>query len=489
MRCIHSILPILAASGLLVLVLYSTQFSTVDTPENFRRAVEQYVLDGRKQVRSYAARVEANLNESLVKLFDDLDKNHDGCVDQTEFHGRTLNVLATVHSIELPKMGLPNELPSVEYSVSIARRVVGLQFLFLVVLFIVENVRVVVFPKSLSLKCGPVDWNAQPSHCTLDKAMRYDTPSTPYEKLKFLFFVISGVLFLRIALTIVFFIAGILLVNLSVIGGRSRATHPRWFWCCTIGVKLFGYLALASMGFYHIRVVGKRAPQSETKLLIGNHICMIEVIALYLLADMPSFVSRVENLTLPLFRGLAAASDAVIVDRDAAASRSKTLDAIRKRANDSNATQLLIFPEGTCANQLALFQFKKGAFEPGVPVQMVCFRFPYKHFNAAWTGRASGGNDAWDLLLRLWSQFVNRLEVRFLPVYIPSDAERADPVRYAKHCQQVMADIVGCDTSDAQFANYVDAAKEFNRRNIVNGDSNATTPRSVGHADESRKSQ
>jgi hypothetical protein len=201
---------------------------------------------------------------------------------------------------------------------------------------------------------------------------------------------------------------------------------------------------------------------------------------MYLLANIPSFVSRVENLTIPLFRGVVAASDAVVVDRDAAASRTKTLDAIKRRASDEHATQLLIFPEGTCDNQLTLFQFKKGAFEPGEPVQLVCFRFPYKHFNPAWTGRAVGGNDAWDLLLRMWSQFFNRLEVRFLPVYFPSEEEKRDPILYAKNCQNIMAKVLGCKTSDATYADYVDAYKRFTKKNVVNADSNVVTPRKEG---------
>jgi lysophosphatidylcholine acyltransferase / lyso-PAF acetyltransferase len=415
----------------------------------------------------------------LQRMFEDLDKNGDDCIDRTEFQGKALNALATMRGIDLPSLpALPN-LPDVKTSVGWVQWIVWLQFLFLVALFIIEHVRVVVFDPPFSISTGPVDWNATPPHATIQEALHYDTPLTRYEKFKQMLFLFSGVLFLRIALTVIFFTIGILFVNLSVVGGRSRTANPTWFKLCSFGVRVFGYLGLASMGFYCIRVAGQRASRTETKLLVGNHICMIEVVALFLLANIPSFVSRVENLSLPLFRGLAQASDAVVVDRDAASSRTKTLEAIKKRSTDPQATQLLIFPEGTCSNQLTLFQFKKGAFEPGVPVQLVCFHYPYQHFNPAWTGRACGGNDAWDLLLRMWSQFVNRLEVRFLPVYTPTAEECRDPIAFAKHCQQIIASVVHAGSSEASFANYTEALKRFNKRSVVNaGDSNENTPRS-----------
>lgn len=473
-----SYLPLVLAIVVLFLVAQELQTPHHPSSELLRATLKQYSDEGKTRIDLYAKLLESRLDQSLQRMFEDLDKNGDACIDRTEFHGRALNALATVRGIDLPSLALP-ALPDVETSVGWVQRVVWLQFLCLVALFIIENIRVVVFDPPFSIHTGPVDWGAKPLRASIQEAMHYDTPLTRYEKLKQFLFIVTGVLFLRIALTVVFFTIGVLFVNLSVLGGRSRTANPVWFQLCTIGVKVFGYLALASLGFYCIRVAGQRAPRTETKLLVGNHICMIEVVALYLLANIPSFVSRVENLSIPLFRGLATASDAVVVDRDAASSRTKTLEAIKKRSRDPQATQLLIFPEGTCSNQLTLFQFKKGAFEPGVPVQLVCFHYPYKHFNPAWTGRACGGNDAWDLLLRMWSQFVNRLEVRFLPVYTPTAEECSDPIAFAKHCQEIIASVVRANPSEASFANYVEASKRFNKHSVVNAaDSNENTPRS-----------
>ena len=79
----------------------------------------------------------------------------------------------------------------------------------------------------------------------------------------------------------------------------------------------------------------------------------------------PSFVSRVENLSIPLFTGIVRAVDAILVDTK---NKIKPLDEIKRRALDPTAPQVMIFPEGTCGNSNVLFRFNKGPFSLGKPV-------------------------------------------------------------------------------------------------------------------------
>ena len=475
------LLPLLLSVCVLVVVIHTTMG---DEGDDFRatlmHSLNTYGDQAAQRYSDYSNVVERRLNESLRRMFDQLDKNGDGFIEMSEFKGLSLNVLAAVRSIELPELPKIDpypQMPTVAGSFSFVRRVIVIQFLFLVCMFIAEHVRVIFFSPPLHVNMDPIQWeNAKAPFADVTEALRYDTPLTLYERLKIAFFLLSGVFFLRLFMVIAFLGLGVLCVNLSVVGGRRRDVNTLWCSFFHFWTRVFGYLALASMGFYHIRVRGQRATRAEAKIFVANHVCVAEVIALFLLGDLPAFVSRVENLTLPLFRGLVTATEAIVVDRDAASSRTKTLQEIARRANDPNAAQLMIFPEGTCSNQRTLFTFKKGAFEPGVPVQLVCFKYPYNHFNAAWTGRPCGGNDAFDLLLRLLCQFVNRMEVRFLPVYHPTDLEREDPVAYASHCQTVMANVVGAKVSDATFADYVAAAKRYNRGHVINSDSNTPAP-------------
>ena len=66
--------------------------------------------------------------------------------------------------------------------------------------------------------------------------------------------------------------------------------------------------------------------------------------------------------------------------------------------------QVAIFPEGTCNNQRGLNVFKAGAFLPGVPVQPVVFRFPWRYMDPCYV--RDGPNLAW-LAIRLMSQVYN----------------------------------------------------------------------------------
>ena len=83
--------------------------------------------------------------------------------------------------------------------------------------------------------------------------------------------------------------------------------------------------------------------------------------------------------------------------------------------------QVLIFPEGTCANQQALVCFKTGAFIPGRPVQPVAIRFPVGMVDPCWV---CAGPDIGELMLRLMAQPYQPCELIYLPVYHPSDEEK-----------------------------------------------------------------
>ena len=62
----------------------------------------------------------------------------------------------------------------------------------------------------------------------------------------------------------------------------------------------------------------------------------------------------------------------IYVARDNPASRRECTDEILRRAQDSGAgwPKILIFPEATTTSREVLLHFKKGAFLPGVPVQV-----------------------------------------------------------------------------------------------------------------------
>jgi hypothetical protein len=65
--------------------------------------------------------------------------------------------------------------------------------------------------------------------------------------------------------------------------------------------------------------------------------------------------------------------------------------------------------------------FKQGAFEPRLPIQPVYIRYPHMFCDPAFVGPSMG-----KIALQVMCQFVNFVEIEFLPVYDPNNEEQKD---------------------------------------------------------------
>jgi len=136
----------------------------------------------------------------------------------------------------------------------------------------------------------------------------------------------------------------------------------------------------------------------------------------------------------------------VYVSREDPNSRQNTIKEIVRRALSKGAwPQVLLFPEGTCTNRTCLIQFKPGAFYPGAPVQPVVVRYPNRLDTVTWTWEGPG---ALKILWLTLTQLISYCEIEYLPVYHPSEAERADPRLYASNVRSVMAAALGIPVTD-----------------------------------------
>jgi len=103
---------------------------------------------------------------------------------------------------------------------------------------------------------------------------------------------------------------------------------------------------------------------------------------------------------------------------------------------------LLIYPEGSTTNGQFIGLFKIGAFMPGLPVQPVVIRNRHIFF----TPSPIVGTKFF--VLRMLAQFVQYMEVEYLPVYVPSEEEKKDPVLYANNVREIMAQALNMGLSD-----------------------------------------
>jgi len=202
-------------------------------------------------------------------------------------------------------------------------------------------------------------------------------------------------------------------------------------------------LIMFVFGFYWIDVKGKVAPTTVAPVMVlAPHSTFLDTFLAASLTGKFAGLGKKEARNTPLFGTLSIAYQIIPVDREDPNGRKKALDEFIRRAQsqDGRWPRFAVFPEGTCTNRTALIQFKKGAFAPGVPVQPVIFKWPFRFFDPTWT---SSGPSRFLMILRLLSQIYNRASVEFLDVYSPSDEEKADSELYAENVRKVMAEALG----------------------------------------------
>eukprot|EP01061_Rhynchopus_euleeides_P048008 TRINITY_DN9977_c0_g1_i3.p1 TRINITY_DN9977_c0_g1~~TRINITY_DN9977_c0_g1_i3.p1 ORF type:complete len:547 (+),score=242.74 TRINITY_DN9977_c0_g1_i3:89-1729(+) len=439
-----------------------------------------------------ADRVNASLNAAMRELFEELDSNHDGVIEYSEFIGMTLNTWAAFRSLDLalksrlqlptfrslrasirtaieqnfPDIPFPDELRILAQEVGWWQtvRLAGWWYLFFLfyiqcVLCMYENVTAFLGLRPFVYRDKTQkDVDGVPKIPKIS-CLLYDAPlDNWYEKSKVILMTVSGMAVLRLIQAIVFTTIGMLSVNIAM-----TIPSKLWkdFWLGWV-VRFCIQALLFSLGYYRVGMEGKVCDKSEAKILVGNHMAVVEIIVMFGLS-FPSFISAVENEAVPLFSGVVRACNAILVDRLDKDSKRKTMEEIKRRCGDPDAPQLMIFPEGTLNNQKALFTFKPGAFEPGMPVQPVIFKIPFSHFNPCWTGEATGGNEVGEVLWRCVSQFVNRLEVKVLPVYHPSEEEKKNKMLFAENVRRLMAANLEIGVSDCRYEDYVALYKRYSQ--------------------------
>uniref|UniRef100_A0A8C8ZDG0 Lysophosphatidylcholine acyltransferase 2 n=1 Tax=Prolemur simus TaxID=1328070 RepID=A0A8C8ZDG0_PROSS len=235
---------------------------------------------------------------------------------------------------------------------------------------------------------------------------------------------------------------------ISTVCCPEKLTHPVTGWRRKItqtALKFLGHAMFFSMGFI-VAVKGKIASALEAPVfVVAPHSTFFDGIAC-VVAGLPSMVSRSENAQVPLIGRLLRAVQPVLVSRVDPDSRKNTINEIIKRAtSEGKWPQILVFPEGTCTNRSCLITFKPGAFIPGVPVQPVLLRYPNKLVSIVFY---HGKNFNIQLCVLTFCQPFTKVEVEFMPVQVPSDEEKNDPVLFANRVRNLMAEALGIPVTD-----------------------------------------
>ncbi|KAI6650918.1 Glycerol-3-phosphate acyltransferase 4 [Oopsacas minuta] len=70
--------------------------------------------------------------------------------------------------------------------------------------------------------------------------------------------------------------------------------------------------------------------------------------------------------------------------------RLKVTQRLREHSEKPNSNPILIFPEGTCINNTAVFMFKKGSFEVGAPIYPACIKYNLAFSDPFWNSSRQG---------------------------------------------------------------------------------------------------
>lgn len=201
-------------------------------------------------------------------------------------------------------------------------------------------------------------------------------------------------------------------------------------------------------GFHWVKVKGHMAAPSEAPILtVAPHSSYFDAIPVT--STMCSIVTKLESRSVPVWGTLISYIRPVFVFRSDQDSRRKTVEEIKRRARSGGQwPQIMIFPEGTCTNRSGLILFKAGAFIPALPVQPVVLKYPNQLDTVTWTWQGPG---AFKILWLTLCQVHNQMEVEYLPVYTPSDAEKENPALFASNVRKLMAKALDVPLTDLSF--------------------------------------
>ncbi|XP_003478981.1 lysophosphatidylcholine acyltransferase 2B-like [Cavia porcellus] len=238
------------------------------------------------------------------------------------------------------------------------------------------------------------------------------------------------------------------MVVLSTFGLPAQQVEPTKHWRKSLRKPVLKFLFQVAIFFagFIVKVKGKKATRDEAHIfVVAPHSTFFDAIAC-VVAGLPSVVSASQNVQIPIGGKLLLLTEPILVTREDPISRKNTRNEILKRVTSGRKwPQILIFPEGVCTNRSCLITFKLGAFSPGVPVQPVLLRYPNTLDTVTWTWQGFTGFQACMLTL---SQPFTRVEVEFMPVYIPNDEEKQDPLLFANAVRINMANALGVPVTD-----------------------------------------
>ena len=238
-----------------------------------------------------------------------------------------------------------------------------------------------------------------------------------------------------------------------------------------IAVRVLLRVMFFFTSIHRIKVFGKENLKKgiDPDIVIASpHSSFFDPILLFAFEELPTGISRIENIELFILGRVTKYFSPISVVRDNPDSRKQTITEIKRRVNsrvkyyqnlengieDENNPQamnwppLFSFPEGTTGNGKYLMKFKYGAFIPGHPVQPVFLRYHNAMDTMTWTWI---GPSLYKILWLTLCQFHTTACITILPLYTPSSQEKLDAKLFANNVREVIANEMQVGTVDMDY--------------------------------------
>ncbi len=139
---------------------------------------------------------------------------------------------------------------------------------------------------------------------------------------------------------------------------KKACDYLSMFWVCKVGLGIVSHIC----GIKYNLKGRELIPRDEAVLFIGNHLSILDTIALYPLMVRPTgFIAKKGLLKIPVVNLLMMFMHCYFLDRedprDGLKMINKSCDLIK------NGTSIVIFPEGTRSKTGELLDFKEGSFK------------------------------------------------------------------------------------------------------------------------------
>ena len=282
------------------------------------------------------------------------------------------------------------------------------------------------------------------------------TPPGSYELSKLVFFVVSGLALVRVVVFLAVLGVIYLLSTVATLGldpkRRCQTPFAPWRRAVMYPVQPLCRFVLLIFGFWRIKINGKLDP--EACLIVANHHSLFDAVVLYWLCG-PAFVAKAEVFKWPAIGKVLAGIQGIPVVRESSEGREFTKEAMQRYVSSQQEAdaakrfpKIAIFPQGSTSNIKVLTMWQRGAFLFGLPVQAIALDYS-ANLNLSLAYVVTRPKDYF--VRRHLSQFVMHLEVTFLPLHRPSEAERADVTLFANNVRASVARVLGAQTTEHYF--------------------------------------